>query len=65
MARDFNLLFDSKFYAQGGNPTLKKKCSAKLIDFKEFYELFDIWSMKQEIERVHLYIKTFSRFHPT
>ena len=49
MAGDFNLLFDSKFYAQGGNPTLKKKCSAKLINFKEFYELFDIWGVKQEI----------------
>ena len=35
MAGDFNLVFNSKFEAQGGNPTLKKKSLAKLIEFKE------------------------------
>ena len=46
MAGDFHLLFDSKLYAQYGNPTLNKQCSAKLIDFKEIYELFDIWRVR-------------------
>ena len=31
----FNLLFDSKLDAQGGNPTMKKKYLAKLIELKE------------------------------
>ena len=35
MAGDFNLFFDSILEAQGGNPTLKKKSLAKLIEFKE------------------------------
>ena len=35
MAGDFNLFFNSKLEAQGGNPTLKKKSLAKLIEFKE------------------------------
>ena len=42
MAGDFNLLFNSKFLAQGGNPTLKKKFLAKLIEFKETYDLCNI-----------------------
>ena len=32
MAGDFNLFFDSKLDAQGGNPTIKKKSLAKLIE---------------------------------
>ena len=43
MTGDFNLFFDSKLEAQGGNPTLKKKSLAKLIEFKETYDLCDIW----------------------
>ena len=39
MAGDFNLFFDSKFEAQGGNPTFKKKSLDKLIEFKETYNL--------------------------
>ena len=39
MAGDFNLFFDSKLEAQGGNPTLKKKSLAKCIEFKETYDL--------------------------
>ena len=33
MAGDFNLFFNSKLEAQSGNPTLKKKSLAKLIEF--------------------------------
>ena len=43
MVRDFNSFFNSKLEAHGGNPTLKKKSLAKLIEFKETYDLFDIW----------------------
>ena len=42
MAGDFNLFFNSKLEAQGGNPTLKKKYLVKLIEFKETYDLCDI-----------------------
>ena len=42
MAGDFNLLFDSKLDAQGGNPTVKKKSLAKLIELKESYDLCNI-----------------------
>ena len=38
MVGDFNLLFDSKLDAQGGNPTMKKKSLAKLIELKESYD---------------------------
>ena len=46
MAGDFNLFFNSKLEAQGGNPTLKKKSLAKLIEFKETYDLCDIWRVR-------------------
>ena len=42
MAGDFNLFFTSKLEAQGRNSTLKKKSSAKLIEFRETYDLCDI-----------------------
>ena len=35
MAGCFDLLFDSKLDPQGGNPTIKNKCLAKLIDLCE------------------------------
>ena len=46
MARDFNLFFNSKLEAEGGNPTLKIKSLAKLIEFKETYDLCDIWRVR-------------------
>ena len=46
MARDFNLFFNSKLEAQGGNPTIKKKSLAKLIELKETYGLCDIWRVR-------------------
>ena len=39
----FNLFFNSKLDAVGGNPTLKRKSLAKLIELKEAYDLCDIW----------------------
>ena len=35
MPGDFNLFYDSKFDAQGRNPTLKKKSLTKFIKFKK------------------------------
>ena len=46
MAGDFNLLFESKLDAQDGNPTMKKKSLAKLIELKESYDLCDIWRVR-------------------
>ena len=46
MAWDFNLFFKSKLEGQGGNPTLKKKSLAKLIEFKETYDLCDLWRVR-------------------
>ena len=49
MAGDFNLFFDSILEAQGGNPTLKKKSLAKLIEFKETWFMWYIEGKKFEI----------------
>ena len=46
MAKVFNLLFDSKLDAQGGNPTIKKKSLAKLIELKQSCDLCDIWRVR-------------------
>ena len=46
MAGDFNLFFNLKLKVQGGNPTLKKNFLAKLIEFKETYDLCDIWRVR-------------------
>ena len=51
MAEDFNLFFDSKLDAQGGNPTIKKKSLAKLIELKESYDLRDIWRVRNAKSR--------------
>ena len=45
MAGDFNLFFDSKLEAQCGNSTLKNKSLANPIEFKETYDLCDIWKV--------------------
>ena len=66
MAGDFNLFFDSKLDAQGGNPTIKKKSLAKLIELKENYDLCDIWRVRNtKSKRFTFTQKTFFRFHST
>ena len=40
---DFNLIFDCKFDASGGNPILKKKSLAEVTEIKESVYLCDIW----------------------
>ena len=46
MLGGFNLFFYLKLKAQCGNPTLKKKSLAKLIEFKETYDLCNIWTVR-------------------
>ena len=46
MAGDFNLFFNSKLDAAGGNPTLKRKSLAKIIELKEDYDLGDTWRIR-------------------
>ena len=43
---DFNLIFHCKFDASAGNPILKKKCLAKLIEIKETPYLCGIWRIR-------------------
>ena len=43
--RDFNLIFDCKFDASGGNPILKKPLG-KLIEIKETLCLCDTWRIR-------------------
>ena len=51
MAGDFNLFFNSNLDAVGGNPSLKRKSLAKLIEFKEAYDLRDIWTVRNTKEK--------------
>ena len=46
MAWDFNLFFNSKLDAAGGNPTLKRKSLAQRIEGKEACDLCDIWRIR-------------------
>ena len=50
MTGDFNLFFDLKLEAQGGNSTLKKKSLAKLTEFKERPDLCDMWREGKKYE---------------
>ena len=43
---DFNLIFYCKLDASGGNPILKRKSLAKLIEIKETLCLCDIWRIR-------------------
>ena len=43
---DFNAIFDCKFDASEGNPKLKKKSLAKLIEIKKTLYLCDIWRIR-------------------
>ena len=46
MVGDFNLFFNPKLDAAGGNPTLQRKSLAKFIELKEAYDLCDIWRIR-------------------
>ena len=43
---DFNIIFDSFFDVQGGNPIFKKHTLAKTIQIKERLNLVDIWRIR-------------------
>ena len=43
---DFNLIIDCKLETNGGNPVLKKKSLAKLIEINESLNLCDIWRIR-------------------
>ena len=43
---DFNLFFDKTLECDKGNPKLKKDSVAKLIGFKETFDLCDIWRVR-------------------
>ena len=43
---DFNVFFNLSLEASGGNPVLKKKSIAKLIQLKEKFSLCDIWRFR-------------------
>ena len=59
MAWDFNLFFNSKLDAAGGNPTLKRKSLAQHIERKEAYDFCDIWIIRNK--KVKLF--TFTQQH--
>ena len=42
---DFNVIFDISLESLGGNPCLKKKSIAKLIQIREKFNLCDIWKI--------------------
>ena len=42
---DFNLFFDSLIGVEGGNPVLKKRSLAKIIEILENYDLCHIWTI--------------------
>ena len=63
MARDFNLFFDSRLDAQGGNPTIKKKSLAKLNELKENYDICAMWRVRNpKSKRFTFAQKNFSGF---
>ena len=63
MAGDFNLFFDSKLDAQGGNPTIKKKSLTKLIEVKESYDLCDIRRVRNTKSRRFTFTQKHSSFN--
>ena len=61
MAGDFNVFFNLKLDAAGGNLTLKRKALAKLIELKETYDLCDFWRIRNT--KVKQF--TFTQQHPS
>ena len=61
MAGDFNVFFNLKLDGAGGNPTLKRKALAKLIELKETYDLCDFWRIRNtKVKQL-----TFTQQHPS
>ena len=52
---DFNLFFNSKLEASGGNPSFKHHSVGKLIELKEKYNLNDIWRIRNPKRKVYTF----------
>ena len=52
---DFNLFFKAKLELQGGNPVLKKKSLAKLIQPKEKFDLCDVWRNRNPNTKLYIF----------
>ena len=46
LGSDFNLFFNTSLETQCGNPILKKKILAKVIEIKKTLDLCNIWRIK-------------------
>ena len=46
LTEDFNLFVDAILEAKGSSPCLKKKYVARLIKIKEYFDLCDIWRLR-------------------
>ena len=55
---DFNMIFDPILEAQGGNPVLKKKSIAKIIQIKENLDLCDIWRIRNPNRKRYTFRQT-------
>ena len=51
LADDFNLFFGGNSEAKGSKPILKEKSVAKVVHFKEEYDVFDIWRIRNPTEK--------------
>ena len=59
-ARDFNLFFDNNLEAMGGKPILKEKFVATMDELKEEYDLFDIWRIRNPLEKSFTFRQNYS-----
>ena len=58
LAGDLNIFLDRKLETKGGNPSLKQKYVAKLLELKEEYDLCDIWRIRIQQKNYILFGKT-------
>ena len=59
---DFNLILDCKLETNDGNPVLKKKSLANLIEINESLNLCDIWRIRTPPQKKTLHISSESSF---
>ena len=63
-AGDFNLIFDRRLDAKGGNPVIKKHSLSQLIELKEKLDLCDIWRIRNPKKNLYFQATTFFGIHP-
>ena len=54
---DFNLILDCKLETNDGNPVLKKKSLANLIEINESLNLCDIWRIRTPSKNITHFIR--------